>query len=142
MHHCFDIDNLTNSCYRFCPHVYIWLRFSRSNHFYFNSQEMSLFVLDTSGNQDLLKSETLSAPKFDVSKQRKLLNELKSSNLSSFTEELKEENEEDKTEYDFFGKVSEVYKIILLYHLNFLVFMQVFHHHPSIYPISLRIPYR
>ncbi|XP_073821879.1 uncharacterized protein [Musca autumnalis] len=66
---------------------------------------MSLFVVDTSGNQDLLKTEALSAPKFST-KQRQALNETKTSSLSSFAADLKHEDndgEEKKQEYDFFG---------------------------------------
>lgn len=67
---------------------------------------MSLFVLDTSGNKDLLKSDKLTAPKFEVSKQRKLLNETQSTSVCKFAAALKNEKdiEGEKEEYDFFGK--------------------------------------
>lgn len=67
---------------------------------------MSLFVLDTLGNQDLLKSETSVKPKFENTKKRKLLNENSGLALSDFTAELQknEDKNESKQEYDFFGK--------------------------------------
>ncbi|XP_013103468.2 deoxynucleotidyltransferase terminal-interacting protein 2 [Stomoxys calcitrans] len=67
---------------------------------------MSLFVLDTLGNQDLLKTEAFTAPKFNI-KQHKVIDEsTKKSNLSKFTDELKTEDDkvqDDQQEYDFFG---------------------------------------
>ncbi|XP_037820688.1 deoxynucleotidyltransferase terminal-interacting protein 2 [Lucilia sericata] len=65
---------------------------------------MSLFVLDTSGNQDLLAADSLAKPKYDNSRKRKLLNESSGLGLGDFAAELQTEvKEEEKKEYDFFG---------------------------------------
>ncbi|XP_005191274.2 deoxynucleotidyltransferase terminal-interacting protein 2 [Musca domestica] len=64
---------------------------------------MSLFVFDTSGNQDLLKTDSLTAPKINK-KQRQVISEKETSSLSSFAAELKnEESDGEKEQYDFFG---------------------------------------
>ncbi|TMW53924.1 hypothetical protein DOY81_000981 [Sarcophaga bullata] len=66
---------------------------------------MSLFVLDTSGNQELLKADSLTKPKYENSKKRKLLKEsTETLGIGNFTVALQnEDNEEKKEEYDFFG---------------------------------------
>lgn len=68
---------------------------------------MSLFVLDTSGDQDLLAVDSLTKPKYDSKKKHKLLKETKGLGLGDFAAELQNEDkqqEEKKEEYDFFGK--------------------------------------
>ncbi|XP_065358255.1 uncharacterized protein LOC135952308 [Calliphora vicina] len=65
---------------------------------------MSLFVLDTSGNQDLLAADRLAKPKYENSKKRQLLKESSGLGLGDFAAELQSEDKnEDKEEYDFFG---------------------------------------
>lgn len=66
---------------------------------------MSLFVLDTSGNQDLLEVDSLNKTKYDNKKKHKLLKETKGLGLGDFAAELQDEDKEkEKEEYDFFGK--------------------------------------
>ena len=72
---------------------------------------MSLFVLDTSGNQELLKADSLAKPKYENSKKRKLLKEsTETLGIGNFTAALQNENtEEKKEEYDFFGSLLFIY---------------------------------
>lgn len=76
---------------------------------------MSLFVLDTSGNQELLKADSLTKPKYENSKKRKLLNEsTETLGIGNFTAALQSENnEEKKEEYDFFGNYYLLIKVFL-----------------------------
>lgn len=76
---------------------------------------MSLFVLDTSGNQDLLAAERLAKPKYENSKKRKLLKESSGLGLGDFAAELQSDDKnEEKKEYDFFGKCTHIKHIYQL----------------------------
>lgn len=68
---------------------------------------MSLFVLDTSGNQELLKADSITRPKYENSKKRKLLQESSESlGIGNIAAALHiGDNEEKKEEFDFFGKL-------------------------------------